>query len=114
MRGRGRGCKRTRHQTLNLGAPRQPACRIADRVLGMAEPSLSADEQAALEELFASRPRSEEEIRARLASVDAAKARRWMLARLRRVGAPPRFSATMVGALRMLGLGDRELPALVD
>jgi hypothetical protein len=81
-------------------------------VVGMDEAVKGAEEQGILEGLFASPPRSLAELRARLAPVEPAVGRQRLLARLAEVGAPPRDTATLVGALRALGLGEADVPAL--
>lgn len=78
----------------------------------MAEVAEGADAQEILDGLFASPPRSLAELRARLVPVPPALGRQSLLARLTEVGAPPRDTATLVGALRALGLGEADVPAL--
>jgi hypothetical protein len=63
-------------------------------------------------DLFERRPRTELELRARLAPVDPDAGRGLLIERLRTIGAPPRDSATLVGALQVLGLGAGDLPPL--
>jgi hypothetical protein len=65
-------------------------------------------------DLFEDRPRTELELRDRLASIEPDAGRRLLIERLRELGAPPRDSPTLVGALQVLGLGAGDLPALAD
>lgn len=78
----------------------------------MAEPETDTAQREIFEGLFASPPRSEAALRARLAPVEPARGRRILLERLAREGAPPRDSATLVSALGVLGLGEADVPAL--
>jgi hypothetical protein len=78
----------------------------------MQEPTSDVNAQTILEGLFAAPPRSAAALRAQLAPLDPAEGRRRLLARLHEVGAPPRDSVTMLGALGVLGLGEADLPAI--
>src|SRR4051812_28820080 len=80
----------------------------------MSEPPSGVDEQAILDGLFTEPPRSGPEFRARLAPLDPGNARRRLFERLHELGAPPRVSVTLVGALGLLGLSEEDLPALCD
>lgn len=77
----------------------------------MTDPTSGVDERAILE-CFTDPPRSEADLRARIAGIDPAAGRRIILDRLARSGAPPRESAMIVSLLSVFGVGEGDVAAL--
>lgn len=78
----------------------------------MTDTSGRARTKAILDGIFAAPPRAVGELRSRLEAAEPAIGRELLLDRIGREGAPPRMTAVIVNALRALGLGEGDVPAL--